>query len=639
MTARNVEKGYRSRSFLVDEDVSAKKPLCERFVLVEASPCRMVWSFIFTILVLYVGTILPVRLCFLELHIPEALPDNELWLIIEQPIDWLFWVDLLISGFLSYRRADGKEVTDVRLTLWRYLCGDFWLNLAGCLPAEFYAWLFSGQTTTSPRATRLIRLQRLTRLLRMVRGTSRMARIMRYVMMHQTLKYLLLSKRWRTLKLLGLIFWIAHIFACIWYALAAVHDDPETTWVARRGIMDEPPGVQWLTSLYFVFTVFTTVGFGDISGSTPLETGFLILLMLVGTMLNSLIIGDVLELLTQANADGMYRHQLREHVGTLISVGQLKDKEIVADLAYWTHTSQQRELHEGSHIELLQKFMTSGVFPRAILQRLPPLLLDGKVMQNRFVSDVVRLSGHVPARLTVFVALLGVHTTFEANTDVYAVGEHAFNMYLVLSGSFSEFHFPLGLRHSPPLASWSSVSHSAPRLWSHRSYFGDVEILVPQCRRSTVRCETTGATTLALPKDKIRSLVDEFREFSGLWRNAAARKLMPRRQHVKQATDVWDFAASTIQLWFRRVSARRKRPGMLKFSALHGLDRFDDPDAAANVLLRPVSTGGQLRRLEAKVDELEKSTEHRLSCISESLQRIEAHLFKDERDRAHVAII
>ena len=39
---------------------------------------------------------------------------------------------------------------------------------------------------------------------------------------------------------------------------------------------------QYLTSIYFIITTFSTVGYGDISGSTPSEKIFCILIMCIG---------------------------------------------------------------------------------------------------------------------------------------------------------------------------------------------------------------------------------------------------------------------------------------------------------------------------------------------------------------------
>ena len=46
---------------------------------------------------------------------------------------------------------------------------------------------------------------------------------------------------------------------------------------------------------YFVYTVFTTVGFGDITPSSNGEMVFVILLMMIGAVVNSLIVSEVTE--------------------------------------------------------------------------------------------------------------------------------------------------------------------------------------------------------------------------------------------------------------------------------------------------------------------------------------------------------
>lgn len=47
------------------------------------------------------------------------------------------------------------------------------------------------------------------------------------------------------------------------------------------------PQVQWLHSFYFVLTVFTTVGFGDMSAFTEAEIGYVCFTMLLGAIVNS----------------------------------------------------------------------------------------------------------------------------------------------------------------------------------------------------------------------------------------------------------------------------------------------------------------------------------------------------------------
>merc|ERR1712232_1523714 len=253
--------------------------------------------------------------------------------------------------------------------------------------------------------------------------------------------------------------------------------------------------MQWVTSMYFICTVFTTVGFGDMSGSTMGEMIFLCFAMVSGTLLNSILIGEMIDILTRATEEEAYHSKLCDQVTTMISLGELEDTEIAADLIYWAHTSQITDVHEQNNAEALKKMIVSGIFPRTLLARLPSTILDGKVATNRFISSIVRITGRVPARLSVFTAISGVKRKYEAGQIVYSESEHAFSMYRVLTGTFSEYSDPDRnkdkLRATTVVSVGGALTSGKPpfRLWSHGNYFGETEILIPGLRRSAIRCE------------------------------------------------------------------------------------------------------------------------------------------------------
>lgn len=89
---------------------------------------------------------------------------------------------------------------------------------------------------------------------------------------------------------------VAHWLACIWYAIGAEeapqHDG--LSWLSILSyqmelpiIKDEPTSgptlrTRYLTSLYYVMTLCTTVGFGNVSANTDGERIFSICGMLMG---------------------------------------------------------------------------------------------------------------------------------------------------------------------------------------------------------------------------------------------------------------------------------------------------------------------------------------------------------------------
>ena len=97
------------------------------------------------------------------------------------------------------------------------------------------------------------------------------------------------SRIYRCVKFVLCLMWLVHLSACGLYLVASLHEEPLNTWVYRRTVSDDDtlmnssPVTQWLTSMYFVITVITTVGFGDMSAYTSPEIVYIILMMLGGT--------------------------------------------------------------------------------------------------------------------------------------------------------------------------------------------------------------------------------------------------------------------------------------------------------------------------------------------------------------------
>lgn len=92
-----------------------------------------------------------------------------------------------------------------------------------------------------------------------------------------------------------------HIITCLWVLSAKFYIDEEnstdgieqtTTWMHGSSSGGDPfykmsTSMQYLVSLYYTITTITTVGYGDISGVTPLEKVLCIIIMIVGVIVFS----------------------------------------------------------------------------------------------------------------------------------------------------------------------------------------------------------------------------------------------------------------------------------------------------------------------------------------------------------------
>jgi hypothetical protein len=118
------------------------------------------------------------------------------------------------------------------------------------------------------------------------------------------------------------LFWIVHLVACGWYLCAALHDDPSKTWLGRRNVpfdaettlLDAPPFDQWLHGMYFALTVFTTVGFGDITAITNYEILYVCATMIVGAIVHSILVGEMIKVVTRVDQETIERSHQRQLV-------------------------------------------------------------------------------------------------------------------------------------------------------------------------------------------------------------------------------------------------------------------------------------------------------------------------------------
>ena len=93
-----------------------------------------------------------------------------------------------------------------------------------------------------------------------------------------------------------------HIFACFWLIIGSeevqfyrdIWLDPV---VQQKSALD-----RYILSFYFVVTTMTTVGYGDLSGSTIPEQLYLIIMMMLGVFIFSMIQGSLTSILQSVDS-------------------------------------------------------------------------------------------------------------------------------------------------------------------------------------------------------------------------------------------------------------------------------------------------------------------------------------------------
>ncbi|CAE7443464.1 KCNH7 [Symbiodinium sp. CCMP2592] len=432
---------------IIDEMSSFEKGCGYRFVLKESSYLRKSWSFIVALLLLYTGTVFPYKLAFIEFYIGASeefeKSTERAWMPVELTVDILFWIDLFLIFLFSYKDENLQvEVCDLKAIGCRYLKGFFFVNFLACVPPSWFSVLFSGggedSSSSLNKSLRLSRLHRTSRLARLAR-LGRLAKLAPFLHESATWKYIQAFRGVRMMNLTVGLMWVVHLMACGWYLCAALHEEPNDTWVARRSInndgdvlMGQDPSEQWVHALYFILTIFTTVGFGDMSAFTTAETLYVDWAMIVGTVVNSIIMSEVITTLTgvdRAQAELNKRYAL------------IKEFSEHARLSGKVTTAFEKAVQRASHAgemrvdpALMKSFFASDTLPRELMLDLTRDLFQGMLIRNEILVTVESHGIPLSSRLPLILAAVMHPKQFQFQDVVYQNADQPIHIYLVMRG-------------------------------------------------------------------------------------------------------------------------------------------------------------------------------------------------------------
>lgn len=559
----------------------------------ESSRARKAWNSFLLLLLFYTGVVLPFNLAFIDYGVPtRELPRWYAWFEV-CVVDVGFYIDLVISFFFTYRDAHDREVFDMARIARRYLKGNFLLNLVACIPHKAFSFavcaiagsLDSCTSTRVNQVTRLSRLERVSRMGKMVR----LARLGKVAELSDRSDLLRTARRYRGIRVMNQCFallFVVHLVACGWWVCAALHEDVDTTWWRRREMGTDSTSIlqlseegkigvmgQWLVSMYFTLTIFTTVGFGDMSAFTNSEMVYACVAMISGCIVNGVVLSEVISIYTTANEEVQLhegRKGLIRSFGKHMQVSCTTTEQLVRAIC-------APQLGAANYDRADMKgILESGILPQGMIDALPGTLFHGRLVRNLFVNG-----GEVPGVLNVpprFPIILGLACQsfyYSALQVVYCKNDHAWNVFLVMSGTFSYADLTghehqlkststrnLTARMSPDGAAPIPEERGHPyHLFGHKQYFGDLEIILEaRPRVATARCESEDGHLLVIHKRELLVLVEEFPLLIQSWRKCA--RLRSRRRaksHLRWEKGTYmELAARNLQRNLRYVLMRRE---------------------------------------------------------------------------------
>ncbi|ESO02998.1 hypothetical protein HELRODRAFT_80870 [Helobdella robusta] len=275
-----------------------------RCIILHYSPFKAVWDWITLLFVVYTAFLTPYITAFclnkdfsksqlnldpsLRLAYAETSSVDPL-VIVDVIIDIVFLFDIFIN-FRTTFLLNGDVISDPQKIAINYIKSWFFIDAIAAIPFDLL--LFGSGTSSTTTIAGILKISRLIRLVRVAKKIDQFSEYGAAVL----------------LLLLATFVLISHWLACIFYVIAFIE---RPTLHAPIGWLDylanitgkpflknetfSGPDIRsiYITSLYFTYTILTSVGFGNIAPITNLEKIFSIFAMMLGSLMSAVIFGNV----------------------------------------------------------------------------------------------------------------------------------------------------------------------------------------------------------------------------------------------------------------------------------------------------------------------------------------------------------
>jgi hypothetical protein len=95
---------------------------------------------------------------------------------------------------------------------------------------------------------------------------------------------------------------LVHLVSCFYFMIVSFSDFDPQCWIVIHGLIDADNFTQYISAMYWAFQTLTTVGYGDMQGTTMEERVFSIMWILFGVAFYSFTIGNLQSILSEIDA-------------------------------------------------------------------------------------------------------------------------------------------------------------------------------------------------------------------------------------------------------------------------------------------------------------------------------------------------
>eukprot|EP00804_Cyclotella_cryptica_P021886 CCRYP_000852-RA/>CCRYP_000852-RA protein AED:0.03 eAED:0.03 QI:454/0.9/0.90/1/0.7/0.72/11/722/2116 len=416
-----------NRMIDAETSTSAKK----RTVLCHFMPgtrFRFLWDVLCTVFIIYFSVVTIFRFAFRPVE-DETMP----LVLFDFIVDVFFCVDFYLRSSHFAFPEHGIVTTQISSIRRHYMENGMLLDLASCA---------SLIDVFSYKAKLMARFKlRLFCLLRVLRIPS----FFNLIADHLSLRDIRISLASNLLCRIIFFYAIAnHWVACLWFIIhRELERDEKFTWATTDCPWDGDAGGRdctsawddsigkhnvcnlsmidcYVRSLHFAITTLSTVGYGDVSPVTELETIWENVVVLMGACFSAGLIGSMLQLLSQndtmgANSFSTKVQKLKEYMAYRKLPSSLQNNILYFHHCRWQDSQTKDERETLSLLPEPLQLEISFAVKQRIIQLVPILKEQPKIVQKR-LCNALR------------------HQVYPPNSIIYSVGELGWEIYFIASG-------------------------------------------------------------------------------------------------------------------------------------------------------------------------------------------------------------
>ena len=426
----------------------------------------IVWDLYEMLVLVFIAFYVPYRAVFV------TPPLSLAWQWIEYLITATFVLTIFLNFTTAYFDHDSRLIFSPKAIAIKYMQGFFIIDLLSTIPWEHLGKNMESADAFSklPRLLRFFRIARLFRLLKIHKIQVFVEHLETQFNVHQGFS--------RLFSITFLVLIVTHCVGCLWFAIGnatsevdddvecyAADDDewdvaPLCSWVQLHGLVASSNYDQYVASLYWALSTLTTVGYGDISATTPGEQVFAMLMMMTGVSWYAYIVSSISTIMSSFENNSK---KVREKMMSV--AGFVRDNQLPPELARRIRSFFTHMYNTSNRMRMMQEFDASEIFrnlssqlrcevimhvERATIVNIP--FLRNKTQQ--FISDVL-----------VMLTPLNV----PAGQLIIKEGSKADDMFFIVKGRAAAMH-----------------NGQRQKALVEGSYFGEIGCIMGGQRRASV---------------------------------------------------------------------------------------------------------------------------------------------------------